>query len=74
MSAKDTFTDGLWHTVDAVIKSGTSDKSGLVSFTVDGVSDAANRQLSFTTLSTIYLGGRTACTLRGSLSESSRTV
>ena len=57
MAEKDTFTDGLWHTVDVQINSGTSDKAGLVNFTVDGVSDAAHRQLSFTTLSVIFVGG-----------------
>ena len=57
MAERDTFTDGLWHTVKVDVNSGSNDQAGLVNFTVDGVSDAAHRKLSFITDPYIYIGG-----------------
>ncbi len=57
MSETETFTDGLWHSVNVDIESGGSDRVGKINITIDGRSDTSNRQLSFTTTEHYYIGG-----------------
>ena len=52
------FNDGLWHVVIVDIESGSADRVGKVNFTVDGRPDFSERQLSFTTTTNYYVGGK----------------
>ena len=63
-SGLDVFTDGLWHSVYVDIEAGSETRVGLINITVDGRADASNRQLSFTTTNTYYIGGKTTLILK----------
>ena len=57
MAKTNVFTDGLWHSVSVDIESGGSDRIGKINITIDGRSDTSNRQLTFTTSESYYIGG-----------------
>jgi len=53
----ESFTDGLWHSVDIDILETQGSKNGYVRVTVDGLPDISERRLTFTSGSQFYIGG-----------------
>lgn len=57
MSETDSFTDGLWHSVDIDIIASRDRTPGRVTITIDGDSDVSERHLDFTSSSDFLIGG-----------------
>lgn len=51
------FTDGLWHYVSLDVLASQGQKVGRVNMTVDSQPYISERQLTFTSASTFYIGG-----------------